>query len=270
MSSGKKIWLVGNSSEKSQKTLLELTALLQSKNFRFEKENPEIVISVGGDGTLLKAMHIYEDKLDKIRFVGVHTGHLGFYTDFMNTDLDKVALALESETAEHAVHYPLLRIRVKFQDGSEMLHYALNESTIRRTSKTLVADIRISDFLFEKFRGDGLSVSTPTGSTAYNKSIGGAVLHPRVEAMQMAEIASLNNIVYRTLGAPMVVAKKDSIIICPEDVEDYSVTVDQLTFNYEKIEAIEYSMDGKTIAFANCAHTSFWERVKNAFIGEVE
>ena len=231
MSSGKKIWLVGNSSEKSQKTLLELTALLRSKKFKFEKENPEIVISVGGDGTLLKAMHLYENKLDKIRFVGVHTGHLGFYTDFMNTDLDKVALALESETAEHAVHYPLLRIRVKFQDGSEMLHYALNESTIRRTSKTLVADIKISDFLFEKFRGDGLSVSTPTGSTAYNKSIGGAVLHPRVEAMQMAEIASLNNIVYRTLGAPMVVAKKDSIIICPEDVEDYSVTVDQLTFN---------------------------------------
>ncbi|MBU5894543.1 NAD(+)/NADH kinase, partial [Vibrio cholerae O1] len=80
---------------------------------------------------------------------------------------------------------------------------------------------------------------TPTGSTAYNKSIGGAVLHPRVEAMQMAEIASLNNIVYRTLGAPMIVAKKDSIVISPEDVEDYSVTVDQLTFNYEKIEAIE-------------------------------
>lgn len=60
MSSGKKIWLVGNSSEKSQKTLSELTALLQVKGFQFDKENPEVVISVGGDGTLLKAMHLYE------------------------------------------------------------------------------------------------------------------------------------------------------------------------------------------------------------------
>lgn len=270
MNSGKKVCLVGNSTEKSQKTLLELTALLQTKGFQFDEKNPEIVISVGGDGTLLKAMHLYETGLGKLRFVGVHTGHLGFYTDFTNAELDKVVAALEAEESDQAIHYPLLKILVKFQDGSQKLHYALNESTIRRTSKTLMADIKVSDFLFEKFRGDGLSVSTPTGSTAYNKSIGGAVLHPHVEAMQMAEIASLNNIVYRTLGAPMIVAKKDSIVICPEDVEDYSVTVDQLIFNYEKIDSIEYSMDGKTIAFANCAHTSFWERVRNAFIGEVK
>ena len=50
----------------------------------------------------------------------------------------------------------------------------------------------------DSFRGDGITVSTPTGSTAYNKSLGGAVLHPTIEALQIAEIASLNNRVYRT------------------------------------------------------------------------
>lgn len=95
-------------------------------------------------------------------------------------------------------------------------------------------------------------------------------MHPRVEAFQIAEIASLNNIVYRTLGAPMIVAKKDTITIIPEREDDYSLTFDQLTFEYKNIKSIEYSLDGATIAFANCAHTPFWERVRTSFIGEIE
>ena len=65
----------------------------------------------------------------------------------------------------------------------------------------MVADLTINGVDFERFRGDGITVSTPTGSTAYNKSLGGAVLHPTIEALQIAEIASLNNRVYRTLGS---------------------------------------------------------------------
>lgn len=70
----------------------------------------------------------------------------------------------------------------------------------------MVGDVFIKDELFERFRGDGLSISTPTGSTAYNKSIGGAVLHPSINAFQLTEIASLNNRVFRTLGSPIVIA----------------------------------------------------------------
>ncbi len=55
------------------------------KDFRMieDSENPEIVISVGGDGTLLQAFHQYSHMLSKVAFVGVHTGHLGFYADWL-------------------------------------------------------------------------------------------------------------------------------------------------------------------------------------------
>ncbi|MFC4651356.1 NAD kinase [Lactococcus nasutitermitis] len=270
MSAGKKVWLIGNSSEKSQKTLTKLSKMLQAEKFILDDLNPEIVISVGGDGTLLRAMHMYEYQLERVRFVGVHTGHLGFYTDFVESELPKVVEALKNENPAEAVHYPLMKVVVRFDDGYQVERHVLNESTIRRASKTMVCDVKISGSLFETFRGDGLSISTPTGSTAYNKSIGGAVMHPRVEAMQMAEVASLNNIVYRTLGAPMIVAKKDTITVCPAKEDDYSLTFDQLTFEYKNLKSIEFSLDGTTIAFANCAHTSFWERVRNSFIGEVK
>ena len=64
------------------------------------------------------------------------------------------------------------------------------------------------ELILSALEGDGITVSTPTGSTAYNKSLGGAVLHPTIEALQIAEIASLNNRVYRTLGSSVIVPKR--------------------------------------------------------------
>ena len=168
MNFGKKVWLIGNSSEKSKKTLNKLSKILKAEHFVFDDINPEIVISVGGDGTLLRAMHMYEYQLDRVRFLGVHTGHLGFYTDFTDEDLFEVVEALYDENPAQAIHYPLIRVQVSFTDGYQIVRHVLNEATIRRASKTMVGDVRISDYLFERFRGDGLSISTPTGSTAYN------------------------------------------------------------------------------------------------------
>jgi NAD+ kinase len=68
----------------------------------------------------------------------------------------------------------------------------------------------------------------------------------------------------------MIVAEKDTITVCPAPEDDYSLTFDQLTFEYKNIKSIEFSLDGTTISFANCAHTPFWERVSKSFIGEVE
>ena len=281
----KKLWIFDNKGPESQETSKRLHELIQSLGrdrtdsisavgsalsddyFELDEENPEIVISIGGDGTMLSAFHRYEAQVEKIRFVGVHTGHLGFYTDFLANELLEFINALQNESPERAVRYPLLSVAIKFHNGDEKLYHALNEATIRRGSETLVAEVDISDFLFEKFRGDGLVVSTPTGSTAYNKSIGGAVMDPRVEAMQVAEIASINNRVFRTLGSAMIVAKKDKIRIRPEENIDLLLTIDQNEFDLSNIEEVVFSLDGQTIAFANCAHTPFWERVKNSFIG---
>lgn len=266
----KKIALLASQNPKSEAVSKELWTKLKEANFILTPKNPDIVISIGGDGMLLSAFHKYEKLIDRVRFVGIHTGHLGFYTDYRDFEVDKLIENLKLDTGAR-VSYPILNVKVKMTDGRIVEARALNEATVKRLSKTMVADIIINNVPFERFRGDGISVSTPTGSTAYNKSLGGAVLHPTIEALQIAEVASLNNRVYRTLGSSVVVPKKDKIVIEPKHSDRYSIAVDNKTFVYDSIESIEYQIDNSKIHFvATPSHTSFWNRVKDAFIGEVE
>lgn len=266
----KKIALLASRNPKSEAVSKELWTKLKEANFILTPKNPDIVISIGGDGMLLSAFHKYEKLIDRVRFVGIHTGHLGFYTDYRDFEVDKLIENLKLDTGAR-VSYPILNVKVKMTDGRIVEARALNEATVKRLSKTMVADIIINNVPFERFRGDGISVSTPTGSTAYNKSLGGAVLHPTIEALQIAEVASLNNRVYRTLGSSVVVPKKDKIVIEPKHSDRYSIAVDNKTFVYDSIESIVYQIDNSKIHFvATPSHTSFWNRVKDAFIGEVE
>lgn len=266
----KRIALLSSRNPRSQEISNQLWNKLKEANFIMTPKNPDIVISIGGDGMLLSAFHKYEDMLDKVRFVGVHTGHLGFYTDYRDFEIDTLVENLKLDTGAK-VSYPILSVKIRLLNGRVITAHALNEATIKRLSKTMVADVIINNVPFERFRGDGIAVSTPTGSTAYNKSLGGAVLHPTIEALQIAEVASLNNRVYRTLGSSIVVPKKDKIVIDPMYDDRYSIAIDNRTFVYDNIEQVEYQIDQSKINFvATPSHTSFWNRVKDAFIGEVE
>ncbi|MDQ0223544.1 NAD kinase [Streptococcus moroccensis] len=266
----KRIALMASRNPKSEAVYNQLFTALKDAGFILSSKQPDVVISIGGDGMLLSAFHKYEHLLDTARFVGVHTGHLGFYTDYRDFEVQELVDNLKLDRGAK-ISYPVLRVVVQLKNGEKITYRALNEATLKRLSKTMVADVMINQVHFEQFRGDGLSVSTPTGSTAYNKSLGGSVLHPTIEALQLAEIASLNNRVYRTLGSSVIVPKKDKIAILPVHNDRYSLSVDNKTYIYDNIEAVGFYLDDTKIHFvATPSHTSFWERVKDAFIGEVD
>ncbi|MFD0896647.1 NAD kinase [Loigolactobacillus binensis] len=264
-----RITVFHNSNAKSVHVAANLAAKLRQQGFSVVKDNPDIVITVGGDGTLLSAFHEYAHMLDKVRFVGVHTGHLGFYTDWRDYELDELVESLRHDDNQK-ISYPLLDVGVRYADDNSTVHYlALNEATLKRFPATMVTDVYISDELFESFRGDGLCVSTPTGSTAYNKSVGGAVLNPQLEAIQLAEIASINNRVFRTLGSAIVISKDEWIDVYPEPrAMDYEMTVDRFAPKQRPIKAIRYRIAKERISFARYRHMHFWNRVEDAFIGE--
>lgn len=264
-----KVSIITNHSEKSQVATRRLEKLIKATTIEIDQKEPNIVISIGGDGTLLSAFHRYAHLLSHVRFVGIHTGHLGFYTDWRDYELEELVESLVQDTGE-SVSYPLLDVNISFEGEKEKQHFlALNECTIKRINQTMVADVFIKEELFERFRGDGLSVATPTGSTGYNKSVGGAVLHPRINALQMTQIASLNNRVYRSLGSPIIIANDEWITVALEKADDYLLSVDQLNLPQSEIKKISYRIAEERIHFTSYRHTHFWRRVKDAFIEEI-
>lgn len=136
------------------------------------EENPDIVLSIGGDGTLLHAFHKYKHMTDSVAFVGIHTGHLGFYADWKPSEIEKLVISIAKKEFK-VIEYPLLEVTINYKHGEDSSVYlALNESTVKSPDVTLVMDVELNGSLFERFRGDGLCMSTPSGSTAYNKALG--------------------------------------------------------------------------------------------------
>lgn len=137
-----KVTIAHNNYDKTLATVARLKDILQKKNVVFDAKYPDVVITVGGDGTLINAFHRYENQVDSVRFIGIHTGHLGFYTDWRNYDIDKMVDALLLTKGEPA-KYPLLEIKMLTESGETRYHLAVNESAVKRVSHTLEADVYI-------------------------------------------------------------------------------------------------------------------------------
>lgn len=232
-----------------------------------DASEPELVITVGGDGTLLQAFHDYSERLDETAFVGIHTGHLGFYADWIPEEVEKLVTHI-TKTPYHIVEYPLLEVIIKEKDNKVERHLALNECTIKSIGGSLVSNVDIKGDTFEIFRGDGLCISTPSGSTAYNKALGGAILHPSLPTIQISEMASINNRVYRTIGSPLVLPQHHTCLLKPLNDVDIQVTVDHYTLDHRRITSLQCRVADEKIRFARFRPFPFWKRVKESFIRE--
>ncbi|WP_114556156.1 NAD kinase [Bacillus sp. K6W] len=236
--------------------------------FIMDEKEPDIVISVGGDGTLLYAFHRYYNRLDETAFVGVHTGHLGFYADWLPTEVEKLVIAI-AKTPFQVVEYPLLEVIIRYVNGSKESQYlAMNEATVKSAEGTLVTKVEIRGEYFETFRGDGLCISTPSGSTAYNKALGGAIIHPSIEAIQIAEMASINNRVFRTVGSPLVLPKHHTCVLKPAAGMNLQITVDHLTMVHQDVKSIQYRVANEKVRFVRFRPFPFWKRVRDSFVAD--
>ncbi len=264
-----KLLIYTNNSSRSRLVKEEFLRKAQAKGLQIvdDQDSPDYIVTIGGDGTLLQAFHQFQAYLSQAQFVGIHTGHLGFYTDWQPQQMDELIQFL-SQPKGQSITYPLLQVTLRYKDGKKESLLALNEFTLRSNKGTIVSEVFIKDYFFETFRGDGLCVATPTGSTGLSKSLGGAVIHPRLDALQMTEMASINNRVYRTLSGPIIIAKDEWIKLIPiADKTAFSLSVDHLHYEDKAVQAIRVQIAQERIAFASFKHLHFWNRVEGSFIG---
>ncbi|MCD8914377.1 MULTISPECIES: NAD kinase [Staphylococcus] len=261
--------IVSKGDYKSNSIQENMEAQMTKKGMVKDVATPEIVISVGGDGTLLEAFHKYCHRVSETAFVGVHTGHLGFYADWLPHESDKLIEEIVDGDYE-VIEYPLIDIIVNYNDDKAPSHHiALNEATMKtEDNTTLVADVSLRGQHFERFRGDGLCISTPSGSTAYNKALGGALIHPSLRAIQLTEIASINNRVFRTVGSPIVMPDHHYCVITPVDQKVIMTSIDHVTTKHHNVESIEYRVAKQNVRFARFRPFPFWKRVHDSFISD--
>lgn len=244
--------------------------LAADQGLELDAESPDIVVSIGGDGTMLHAFHSFIDRIASTAFVGVHTGHLGFYADWKADEIPELVQMMAGNREDgllkpRIVQYPLVELEIIKQSGKAK-YICLNEFTLKSVDGTVVVQVDINDHMFEMFRGDGICVSTPSGSTAYNKSLGGAMIHPSIEALQISEIASINNRVFRTMGSSLVLPNHHHCDIISRKDQNLMLTVDHVNLTVQDLISVRCRVAEQKISFVRYRPFPFWNRVRNAFL----
>lgn len=157
-------------------------------------EDTDCLIVLGGDGTMLRAARNLKNK--KIPILGINLGHLGYLTA---GDKNSAKDTIEQVLAGRCVIEERIMLQGNLCRGGEVLveNLALNDITVTRNHslKTINLGLYVNDDLLYRYRADGIIISTPTGSTAYNLSCGGPIVEPTADLLLVTPIAphSLNN-----------------------------------------------------------------------------
>lgn len=233
---------------------------INKDNWIYDDNNPNIVFSFGGDGTMLSSIHKYMNNVENILFVGIKCGNLGFFYSYNSENFIDVVEMIDKNNYSFN-KYNLLEYNI----NNEMTGYALNEIAITNPIHTQIIDVYINDNLFEKFRGTGFICSPPCGSTAYSKSSGGGIISTDLEAFQLVEIASLNNKIYNTIKSPLIFSKNYNVKLVPINKEHIYISVDGIECKTDEVNCIKLCLSNKCVNILNI-NEDFFMKVKNAFL----
>lgn len=162
-------------------------------------EKPDLIFSVGGDGTFLET--IIKVKDSGIPIAGVNTGRMGFLANIYSDEIGKSVDMLKKGEYE-IIERCLLKLNRPLNLFESSNSFALNEITIQKSDLSMITiSVYINETYLNTYWSDGLIVSTATGSTAYNLSAGGPILTPDDESIIISPIAP-HNLTIRPIVVP--------------------------------------------------------------------
>jgi NAD+ kinase len=177
--------------------------------------NTDMVLVLGGDGTLLSMADCIGDAGSHVPILGVNFGSLGFLTE---VTLSELYAALDAAVSGTAHVEERLMLRSTTERGGRLFdeQIALNDAVITKTARSRMIDLSVSvgDDFVTRVKADGLIIATPTGSTAYNLAAGGPIVQPNVDALILTPIAP------HTLTNRPIVIPADSVVRVQPNMEE--------------------------------------------------
>ncbi|WP_101772598.1 NAD(+)/NADH kinase [Peptostreptococcus faecalis] len=229
----------------------------------------ELVISVGGDGSFLKTAR--ELNFPDVPFFCVNTGHLGFFAEIL-PDEKEIDFFIDSYlNSEYEVNeLNLLEFYIYGEDSDVQIDYAINEVVVRgNKSRTAHLNLFVNGNYMETFSGDGLIISTSTGSTAYNYSAGGSIVDNRLKIMQITPISPISTNAFRSFTSSIILPADDcEVSINPEYKSDESIliVVDGEETKHNGVTKIITKQTNKKIKLLRLSDYEFWDRVYMKFL----
>lgn len=179
----------------------------------------DIIIVLGGDGTLIRAARQYADR--DVPILGVNMGTVGFLSSI---EADEIEDSLERLVRQEYTLDERMLLEIDIYENDQLLatHYSLNELTLKSANASMLnLGINIAGQAHSIFRGDGIIIATPTGSTAYSLSAGGPVTDPDLEVFLLTPIAA-----YHLYRRPLVIDAAKSISVYPQTANPVEIIVD--------------------------------------------
>lgn len=210
----KKIIIYKNRNPYSAKTEEELLKILKSYDAEVLTDTsaqPDLYICIGGDGSFLNFAHKF--RFPKAPVLGINTGHLGFFQECDPTNMKKAIAEIFDG------NYQVQKIRpieASIFNRNKLISrkFGINEIMVRGSyAHVSQFAVSVGETKIQDFSGDGILISTPVGSTAYNYSLGGSLVAPELDVLQITPVAPMNTAAYRAFHSSMVLPADQTITI---------------------------------------------------------
>ncbi len=212
---------------------------------------PDVVIVLGGDGTILRVAR--NCALTGVPIIGINLGRIGYMAEL---ELDELSMLDRLFTGDFQIEKRML---IEAEVGGEKL-FALNEAVLGGDSVFRIVEIELwcEKNKVNRYRADGLIAATPTGSTAYSMSAGGSVVDPRLEAIMITPICS------HSLNATPLLFSAESELI----MKNVTSRAEKLYLNLDGCEVRELAF-GETVAIRRSDKTVSFIRLKDGTFYDV-
>jgi NAD+ kinase len=217
-------------------------------------DDTDLVLVLGGDGTLLAVADIIGQSGRDVPILGVNFGALGFLTEITRPEL---FTALEAALHGRIEHDERMMLCGRTAASSRV---ALNDIVLTRTalSRMVDLDVTVGDQFVTSVRSDGLIIATPTGSTAYNLSAGGPVVHPAMDAIVLTPIAP-HTLTHRPIVIPAEREVRVRAAVGNHGAEIYITFDGQHGFALGEGEEVSITRAAKPIRLVRAANRNYFE-----------
>lgn len=244
------VWLEENTAHGAELTGFNTCAL--------EKvgDKVDLAIVMGGDGTMLSVARTLMDS--DIPLVGINRGRFGFLTDLRAEDMLQQMNKILA--GEYQIETRML-LQASVYRGGRLTHQgvALNDIVVKSGLRLIELEVEIDGKFMHKQRGDGLIISTPTGTTAYALSAGGPILHPDLDAIALVPISP-----HTLSNRPIVLSSASRIEVNLVQVDDAQISYDgQFQLTLEVGDKVLVQRAAKDITLLHPHDYSYFEMLRN-------